>query len=85
MDELIARQQEGYQGWTGGIGMSQEKDKTVENMKQGQTVAENDDNVEEKAADMIDNDSQEMEKQAGSEELSANSSALNREAAQTEA
>ena len=65
--------------------MSQEKDKTVENMKQGQTVAENDDNVEEKAADMIDNDSQEMEKQAGSEELSANSSALNREAAQTEA
>lgn len=65
--------------------MSQKDDKTVENMKQGQTVTNNDNNAEKKAADMIDSDLQEMEKESGSEELSDNSSILNREAVQAEA
>ena len=65
--------------------MSQKDDKTVENMKQGQTVTNNDNNAEKKAADMIDSDLQEVEKESGSEELSDNSSVLNREVVQTEA
>ena len=65
--------------------MSQKDDKTVENMKQGQTVTNNDNNAEKKAADMIDSDLQEMEKESGSEELSDNSSILNREAVQAKA
>ena len=52
--------------------MSQKDDKTVENMKQGQTVTNNDNNAEKKAADMIDSDLQEVEKESGSEELSDN-------------
>ena len=65
--------------------MSQKDDKTVENMKQGQTVTNNDNNAEKKAADMIDSELQEMKKESGSEELSDNSSILNREAVQAKA
>ena len=49
--------------------MSQKDDKTVENMKQGQTVTNDDNNAEKKAADKIDSDLKEMEKDTGSEEL----------------